>query len=139
MSCSNIIFVWGIKADAAGKQMCKCHPGNVAVTYVFIFSERAALIEVAISEAKEHASKVHTESSKPATVQRHQAFKLAYPETLAQGKARLLFEDMISRAEKKILQSRRIANTASLEKNSCLLYTSPSPRDATLSRMPSSA
>ena len=24
-------------------------------------------------------------------------------------------------------------------KNSCLLYTSPSPRDATLSRMPSSA
>ena len=26
-----------------------------------------------------------------------------------------------------------------LRKNSCLLYTSPSPRDATLSRMPSSA
>ena len=25
------------------------------------------------------------------------------------------------------------------ENNSCLLYTSPSPRDATLSRMPSSA
>ena len=25
------------------------------------------------------------------------------------------------------------------ESNSCLLYTSPSPRDATLSRMPSSA
>ena len=25
------------------------------------------------------------------------------------------------------------------EENSCLLYTSPSPRDATLSRMPSSA
>ena len=125
---------------------------------------------------------MHTESSKPATVQRHRAFKLAYPETLAQGKARLLFEDMVHRAEKKILQSRRIANTASLEKNSeamaeelatellhtpgslltkeeiakmyeesdcietihapdcsCLLYTSPSPRDATLSRMPSSA
>ena len=27
----------------------------------------------------------------------------------------------------------------SLENNNCLLYTSPSPRDATLSRMPSSA
>ena len=30
-------------------------------------------------------------------------------------------------------------NLASLESNFCLLYTSPSPRDATLSRMPSSA
>ena len=28
---------------------------------------------------------------------------------------------------------------ASEETNNCLLYTSPSPRDATLSRMPSSA
>ena len=28
---------------------------------------------------------------------------------------------------------------AGLDKNACLLYTSPSPRDATLSRMPSSA
>ena len=31
------------------------------------------------------------------------------------------------------------SNTQSLITNSCLLYTSPSPRDATLSRMPSSA
>ena len=31
------------------------------------------------------------------------------------------------------------ALVASVENNSCLLYTSPSPRDATLSRMPSSA
>ena len=30
-------------------------------------------------------------------------------------------------------------NPAYLAKNPCLLYTSPSPRDATLSRMPSSA
>ena len=51
-------------------------------------------------------------------MQRHRAFKLAYPQTLAQGKARLLFEDMVHRAEKKILQSRRRANAASLEKNS---------------------
>ena len=28
---------------------------------------------------------------------------------------------------------------AAMDKDSCLLYTSPSPRDATLSRMPSSA
>ena len=30
-------------------------------------------------------------------------------------------------------------NCIGLEGNTCLLYTSPSPRDATLSRMPSSA
>ena len=30
-------------------------------------------------------------------------------------------------------------NVVSLARNICLLYTSPSPRDATLSRMPSSA
>ena len=32
-----------------------------------------------------------------------------------------------------------IAVTSSQQTNICLLYTSPSPRDATLSRMPSSA
>ena len=56
-------------------------------------------------------------TTESATLQRHHSFKLASPETLAQGKARLLFEDMVHRAEKKILQSRRRANTASLEKN----------------------
>ena len=33
----------------------------------------------------------------------------------------------------------RVANKLSLQHEACLLYTSPSPRDATLSRMPSSA
>ena len=40
------------------------------------------------------------------------------------------------------LMSRRIQGNASfaeLQDSNCLLYTSPSPRDATLSRMPSSA
>ena len=32
-----------------------------------------------------------------------------------------------------------VARTLSLKEETCLLYTSPSPRDATLSRMPSSA
>ena len=32
-----------------------------------------------------------------------------------------------------------VSDRASEETDSCLLYTSPSPRDATLSRMPSSA
>ena len=60
---------------------------------------------------------MRAESNKPTTLQRHRAFKLAYPETLAQGKARLLYEDMVHRAEKKILASRRIVNSASLEKD----------------------
>ena len=38
-----------------------------------------------------------------------------------------------------ILLSRNSADTGLRVFNSCLLYTSPSPRDATLSRMPSSA
>ena len=32
-----------------------------------------------------------------------------------------------------------VRTKATLRRNTCLLYTSPSPRDATLSRMPSSA
>ena len=40
-------------------------------------------------------------------------------------------------AERKALAAR--FELQSLENLSCLLYTSPSPRDATLSRMPSSA
>ena len=48
----------------------------------------------------------------------------------------------------KVLRKKRVASSDQLEIvslvaapviNSCLLYTSPSPRDATLSRMPSSA
>ena len=33
----------------------------------------------------------------------------------------------------------KLSETRTLHNNICLLYTSPSPRDATLSRMPSSA
>ena len=41
---------------------------------------------------------------------------------------------MATKAGRKILNARRVRG-----RKSCLLYTSPSPRDATLSRMPSSA
>ena len=37
------------------------------------------------------------------------------------------------------LNGAEIARTEWYREGSCLLYTSPSPRDATLSRMPSSA
>ena len=38
-----------------------------------------------------------------------------------------------------VISSLRVADTAVMLLNSCLLYTSPSPRDRTRSRMPSSA
>ena len=44
-------------------------------------------------------------------VHRHHAHTLAYPETLAQGKARLLYEDMVHRAERKILGKGRIVSS----------------------------
>ena len=81
-------------------------------------TERAGLIQAAIDEAKEDVARLQSTAKQSTASRRHSAFKLASPETLAQGKARLLFEDMVRRAEKKILQSRRRANTASLEKNS---------------------
>ena len=49
----------------------------------------------------------------------------------------------INRGAKRAFQSVVVEidgdEAASFEQYSCLLYTSPSPRDATLSRMPSSA
>ena len=56
------------------------------------------------------------------------------------------FEELVNDAEKlqTILSRQSSVTYASLNKylakcDGCLLYTSPSPRDATLSRMPSSA
>ena len=46
---------------------------------------------------------------------------------------RVLFETLFAKTDRNT-EARLLAN-----KKSCLLYTSPSPRDATLSRMPSSA
>ena len=47
-----------------------------------------------------------------------------------------ILPEIIEWAERKKIQ---IFVTEKIQSNSCLLYTSPSPRDATLSRMPSSA
>ena len=43
------------------------------------------------------------------------------------------------RASKQLMFAAAVAEFAEILRESCLLYTSPSPRDATLSRMPSSA
>ena len=42
-------------------------------------------------------------------------------------------------AVRKLLRGRKVAIGGVICLDDCLLYTSPSPRDATLSRMPSSA
>ena len=57
------------------------------------------------------------------------------------GTPSLLNQDDLNLFFEKINQLYSVASDAeiTLEANPCLLYTSPSPRDATLSRMPSSA
>ena len=52
------------------------------------------------------------------------------------GFAKEVADSMIFMDEGKIVEK---ADTKEFFANPCLLYTSPSPRDATLSRMPSSA
>ena len=55
-----------------------------------------------------------------------------FPEMVTQG----LSESILGRAAKKGLLS---VNAVNIRDYTCLLYTSPSPRDAHESRMPSSA
>ena len=45
----------------------------------------------------------------------------------------------VERSERQTLEKFNTMKVSALQCNLCLLYTSPSPRDATLSRMPSSA
>ena len=52
--------------------------------------------------------------------------------------AEIMKKEPVSKPVKKI-KSGKEDLTKDYEYSSCLLYTSPSPRDATLSRMPSSA
>ena len=60
--------------------------------------------------------------------------------TLAKAKAlRKYVEPILTKSKSDTTHSRRSVFSHLQNKESCLLYTSPSPRDATLSRMPSSA
>ena len=58
---------------------------------------------------------------------------------LLQGVAKLEFWEVAELSETEIFQTLQIIDQFAVSANICLLYTSPSPRDATLSRMPSSA
>ena len=51
---------------------------------------------------------------------------------------RLVFQNQVG-ARREILMTAGLETAVSAASRICLLYTSPSPRDATLSRMPSSA
>ena len=50
-------------------------------------------------------------------------------------------DDLIARAKEVIIKNQNLQDPSVFDDSiyACLLYTSPSPRDATLSRMPSSA
>ena len=56
---------------------------------------------------------------------------------LVDGGSLLRAQDQSQQPERQRLESQQLEKT--LKTLACLLYTSPSPRDATLSRMPSSA
>ena len=51
----------------------------------------------------------------------------------------LLQNEEIEKVSKKPLSDEELSSLIKASNNNCLLYTSPSPRDGLLSRMPSSA
>ena len=74
---------------------------------------RQTLIDAAIREAKQQASLQSSRTSSNRAVHALAAFKTAAPRLIEQGNARLLFEDIVRRAEKKILASEQAAVQAS--------------------------
>ena len=68
-------------------------------------------------------------------------YKKAVTSVLLENQERFLREErgMLNEVADNSLGAGTIAPAGSALGSSCLLYTSPSPRDATLSRMPSSA
>lgn len=85
-------------------------------------SEREALIDAAIAETKGHFEKLEAQFTVPkdaafyATESRPDFFNRGSKESLMQGKGRLEFEDMIRKAELKLLQHERKHNANIHEK-----------------------
>lgn len=74
--------------------------------------DRGALIDAAIQEAKNHA-KIQAEIALTDVGKALHAFKLPSPESLRTGKARILLEDIVRRAETKLIQTRQVVAKAS--------------------------
>ena len=72
-------------------------------------------------------------------VNRNTTFESNGPEGKLRGNAQQLFEKYTALAQDANSSSERISAEAFSQFADCLLYTSPSPRDRTRSRMPSSA
>ena len=89
-------------------------PLAALASYVLLTLVHAILVKLLTSEVVTFIDVVGNVSVAPYTL------AIAYPATLIIGLPTHFFLRLIKR-------------------NTCLLYTSPSPRDATLSRMPSSA
>ena len=68
-------------------------------------------------------------------IPKHQEFRIPILNLLKDGK-QLAIQEFV---EPMALQFQITEEERAAVYNNCLLYTSPSPRDATLSRMPSSA
>ena len=78
-----------------------------------VTADRKVLIDAAVREAKQQALLQNSHSSPNHASQSLCAFKKAAPRLMEQGNARLLFEDIVRRAEKKILNSHLAAVQAS--------------------------
>ncbi len=70
-------------------------------------SDRDALVSAAIQEVKDEFADVSDKRTLSTAEKRLRAFKKASEESLAQGRARLRFEKMVKKAERKILERRR--------------------------------
>ena len=82
------------------------------------FTERETVVQEAISEAKliaqlkEQLASIKDKQKTRQPFSMLLGFKRASPETISQGKARLLTEDMVHRAERKLSELKRKSNIA---------------------------
>jgi len=85
-------------------------------SFPVFLAEREKLIDAAIAEAKEELAK--KEDAKPSfsdAERKLHSFKMATPESLAQGKARIRMEKMVQKAENSILEGERHAIIQNVE------------------------
>ena len=82
-------------------------------------ASRRSLIDAAIRDAKQAALQSSRTPPSDRAASALAAFKVAAPRLIEQGKARVLFEDMVKRAERKILQE--VAQTSDTESRAEIL------------------